>query len=139
MPGERFTDPGNENNLTAFSERAQGKSANRDSPPAAGVLSNVTATVSIRNGVAHMSPLTFQVPGAVVRLKGTFDLQSQDVHMSGDLRMHSDISHVTTGFKSLLLKPLAPFFKKKNAGAVVAIAVTGSPQHYKVSQNIIPH
>jgi hypothetical protein len=139
VPGERFTDHGNENNLTAFSERAQGKSAGRDSPPEEGVLSNVTATVSIRNGIAHMSPLTFEVPGAVVRLNGTFDLQSQDVHMSGDLRMQSDISHVTTGFKSLLLKPLAPFFKKKNAGAVVPIALTGSPQHYKVSQNIIPH
>ena len=59
--------------------------------------------------------------------------------MTGDLRMQTDISHVTTGFKSFVLKPLAPFFKKKDAGAVVPIAVTGSPQNYKVSQNIIPH
>jgi hypothetical protein len=41
--------------------------------------------------------------------------------------MDTDISHAATGFKSFLLKPLAPFFKKKNAGAVISIAVTGMP------------
>lgn len=53
--------------------------------------------------------------------------------------MQSDVSHVTTGFKSLLLKPLVPFLKSKDAGAVVPIAITGSPQHYRIGQNVIPH
>jgi hypothetical protein len=51
--------------------------------------------------------------------------------------MESDISHVTTGFKSVLLKPLAPFFKKKHAGAVIPIAVTGGPGHYTVTQDLL--
>ena len=59
------------------------------------------------------------------------------MHMLGELKMESDISHVTTGFKSVLLKPLAPFFKKKHAGAVVPIAVTGGPGNYKVNQNLL--
>ncbi len=50
--------------------------------------------------------------------------------------MDTDISHATTGFKSFLLKPLAPFFKKRNAGAVVPIAITGTPGHYQVTQDI---
>ena len=50
--------------------------------------------------------------------------------------MESDISHVTTGFKSVLMKPLIPFFKKDNAGAVIPIAITGGPGGYKVTQNI---
>jgi hypothetical protein len=50
--------------------------------------------------------------------------------------MDTDISHTTTGFKSFLLKPLAAFFKTKNAGAVVPIAVTGTPGNYKVTQNL---
>jgi hypothetical protein len=50
--------------------------------------------------------------------------------------MDTDISHTATGFKSFLLKPLAPFFRKKNAGAVVPIAVTGTPGHYHVTQDI---
>ena len=53
--------------------------------------------------------------------------------------MQSDVSHVTSGFKAILLKPLAPFFKKDGAGAVVPIAITGTPHHYKVGQNILPH
>jgi hypothetical protein len=138
-PGERFTDPATERNLTAFSQRAQGQVQPEDPAAEPGVISNIMATVFVRNGTAHVVPLTFQVPGAAVHLNGTFDLQSQNVHMAGDLRMQSDLSHVTTGFKSLLLKPLAPFFKKKDAGAVVPIAITGSPQHYKIGQNILPH
>jgi hypothetical protein len=51
--------------------------------------------------------------------------------------MKSDISHAVTGWKSILLKPLAPFFKKKKAGAAVPIAITGKPGHYQVSSNIL--
>jgi len=74
-----------------------------------------------------------------VNLAGTFNLRGGGVHMLGDLHMQSDISHVTTGFKSILLKPLSPFFRKGHAGAVVPIAITGSPHHYKVSQNLLHH
>jgi hypothetical protein len=59
------------------------------------------------------------------------------VRLVGNLRMDTDISHTSTGFKSFLLKPLAPFFKKKQAGALVPIAVTGSPGHYQVSQDLL--
>jgi hypothetical protein len=51
--------------------------------------------------------------------------------------MESDISHAATAFKSLLLRPLAPFFKKHHAGAVVPITVTGGPGNYKVSQDLL--
>jgi hypothetical protein len=51
--------------------------------------------------------------------------------------MDTDISHTSTGLKSWLLKPLAPFFKKKDRGAVVPIAVTGGPGHYRVTQDLM--
>jgi hypothetical protein len=51
--------------------------------------------------------------------------------------MQSDISHTATGFKSALMKPLIPFFKKNNAGAVIPIAITGGPGGYKVTQNLL--
>jgi len=44
---------------------------------------------------------------------------------------------VTTGWKSMMLKPLAPFFKKKPAGAVFPIAVTGGPGNYKIGQDFL--
>jgi hypothetical protein len=139
VPGERFTDTATERNLSAFSQRAEGIKAGEDPRAQPAVLPNVAATVSVRNGMAQMSPLMVHMPGAAVRLNGAFDLQKQNVRLTGDLRMQSDVSHVTTGLKAILLKPLAPFFKKDGAGAVVPIAITGTPHHYKVGQNILPH
>ena len=137
VPGERFTNTATERDLTAFSHRAQGIKTKEDPVEEPAVLSNIEATTSVRNGIAHMSPLMFQLPGAAVRLKGAFNLQNQQVHMAGDLRMNSDVSHVTSGFKALLLKPLAPFFKKNGAGAVVPIAISGTAENPKIGQNIV--
>ena len=100
-------------------------------------VSSLAGDVAIRNGVAHAKALTFELPGVVAHLSGDFDLRNQNVKMTGDLRMQADVSHVTTGFKSVLLKPFAPFFRRKQAGAVVPIAISGAPHQYKVSQNVM--
>jgi hypothetical protein len=92
--------------------------------------------VRIESGVVSTSRLTFNVPGAQATIAGTFRFDGEVAHLTGNLKMDTDISHATTGFKSFLLKPLAPFFKKKNAGAVVPIAVTGTPGKYQVTQDI---
>jgi hypothetical protein len=94
--------------------------------------------VVITKGVVHGSRLVFAVPGASIEASGTFDLKSEKVDMAGDLRMNADLPHVTTGFKSFLLKPLAPLFRKKHAGAVVPVRLTGGPGQYKISQNVVP-
>jgi hypothetical protein len=150
VPAERLTDRADEQTLSAFSQRAQTDkhaksdpiSANQTAPgqpssSATDVLSSVKGPARIRDGVVSTQRLTFQIPGAEADLSGTFNLHDRTVHMAGNLRMQSNISHVDTGFKSILLKPFIPFFKKKHAGAVIPIAVTGSPGQYKVTQNIV--
>jgi len=87
--------------------------------------------------VVSSQRLTFEVPGAEAELNGWYDLGDGKVRLIGKLRMDSDVSHVTTGFKSLLLKPLVPFFRKNNAGALVPIVVTGAPDNYDVKQNLL--
>jgi hypothetical protein len=87
--------------------------------------------------VVSTERLTFALPGASANLNGSYNLSSGNVHLVGSVRMDSDISHVTTGLKSLLLKPLIPFFRKDNAGAVIPIAATGGPNNCKVSQNLV--
>ncbi len=138
VPTERLTDKKTEKNLSAFSQRAQGKSQGHGdkSDEESDTLSSIKGMAQIRNGIIRSQHLVFQVAGAEADLSGTFTLHGQVAHLVGDLKMESDISHTTTGFKSFLLKPLAPFFKKRNAGAVVPIVVTGSPGSYKVSQDI---
>ncbi len=140
IPKERLTATSTERSLTAFSERAQGTSGGQAAAYAEehDVLSSLQGAVLVTRGVAHASRLVLEVPGASVEVNGTYDLRDQAVKMVGDLRMQSDISHITTGFKSFLLKPLAPFFKKQGSGAVVPVKVTGRPGQYKIGQNIFP-
>lgn len=137
IPRERITNPVAERKLTAFSERAQGHSSEGDHPTTSEVISRLDGQVEIRNGIVYAHSLKFQVPGADVDLNGTFNLRNRNAHLLGELRMQSDISHLTTGFKSLLLKPLAPFFKKPGAETVIPVSITGAPHAYKVQQNIL--
>jgi AsmA-like C-terminal region len=145
IPAERLTDQTTERKLSDFSRRAEDlKSTKLDAVPAdqdptahADVLSSLNGRAKVSDGVVSTERLTFQMPGAAVDLNGTFNFRDSTVHLLGNLHMQSDISHVTTGFKSLLMKPLIPFFKKDNSGAVIPIAITGGPSQYKVTQNLL--
>jgi hypothetical protein len=153
VPAERLTNRSTETELSSFSQRAQGTAAAKGTPPTKGppaakqaaivgdpqpdVLSSLEGIVTVRRGVMSSQRLTFKVPGAAAELKGTYRLHDGEVHLVGNLTMDTDISHVTTGFKSMLLKPLAPFFKHKSAGAVIPIAITGKRNQYKVGQDLL--
>jgi hypothetical protein len=152
VPAERLTDRATEQKLSAFSERAQGGKAPKTDAaagdPGAGtadsasgsttdVLSSLNGQVKIRDGILSTQRMTFDMPGAGADLSGSYNLHDHSVNLVGNLRMQANISHVTTGFKSMLLKPLIPFFKKSKAGAVIPIAVTGRPGGYKVTQNLL--
>lgn len=142
VPAEKVTDKKTEKTLSDFSRRAQGKQKANSLSDTSGesgatdVVSSLEGPAKIEDGVVSTPRLKFDVPGAQASLAGTYRLHNDEAHLTGDLRMDKDISHAATGFKSFLLKPLAPFFKKKNAGADVPIAVTGTPGHYQVRQNI---
>jgi hypothetical protein len=147
IPAERLTNKTTERKLSAFSQRSQGlKStdldavlADQDPTAHSDALSSLNGRAQIRDGIVSTERLTCQMPGAALDLNGTFNFNDRIVHLLGNLYMESDISHVTTGFKSLLMKPLIPFFKRDNSGAVVPIAITGSPHRYKVTQNLFHH
>ena len=139
VPRETVTESKTEKSLSAFSERAQGKKAPDPEKNAAEIpdaISSIAGPAKIRNAVVNTHGLVFKVPGAQATLEGTFNLHTSAVHLTGNVATKADIAKDATGFKSVLLKPLAPFFRKKPAGAVIPIAVTGTPGHYEVSQNI---
>lgn len=136
IPRERLTSRSTEQSLTAFSERAQGgHETKQEAAPT--VVSSLVGTVAVRHGVALARDLRFEVPGAAAKVSGTYGLQKGEAKLHGTLRMDSDLSHVTTGWKAMLLKPLAPFFRKKPAGAVIPVKVTGRPGNYKVGANLM--
>jgi len=137
VPAEKLTDRNSQQQLASFSSRAQGAKADAEDEAAADAMSSVKGPATIRNGIISSSNLVFEVPGASANLNGTYNLWNDQVHLVGHISMQTDISHVTTGWKSMMLKPLAPFFKKKPAGAVFPIAVTGGPGNYKIGQDFL--
>ena len=139
IPAEHITNQKAAQSLTSFSNRSKGEEDEEAARNAetANAISSLAGPAEIRDAVVTTHNLTFTVPGAQAKLDGTFNFHTTGVHLLGKLAMQSDLSHATTGFKSILLKPLAPFFRKKNAGALVSIAITGNSGHYQVQQNVM--
>ena len=114
--------------INKLSERASGEKEKEEENPE-DVISDLKGHVILRNGIATFSNVTFSVPGALARLSGTFNLINEEINLHGTLDMQAKLSQTTKGVKSFLLKALDPFFKKKRAGAVVPIKITGTYGH----------
>jgi hypothetical protein len=142
VPAEKLTDSSQELTGSAFSSRARDldlpdpKAHPDKAYETPNVLSSLEGPATIRKGVASTNQVVFRIPGAEARLHGSFNFHTKAVDLAGHLRMQSDVSHTVSGFKAVLLKPLAPFFHHKHAGADIPIVITGKPGHYKISQNI---
>ncbi len=119
----QFSELNIQSKVAALSHRGQG---DPEVKTAGGVASNFAGKFVLGEGVMTLSNLTFSVPGAAVNLDGTYKLQDQTVDFKGALRLDAELSQTTTGWKSILLKPLDPLFKKDGAGTYLPITITGT-------------
>jgi len=92
------------------------------------VVSDLQGTFKLKDSVMTFTKLSFGVPGALIKLAGTYGLSDETMDFHGTLRMQATLSQTMTGFKSLLLKVADPFFRKDGAGAVLPIKITGTRQ-----------
>lgn len=131
-----FSDKETERELAKLSVSAikGDKEEDREDPQA--VLSDVKGQVEAAQGVAHLAGLSFSVPGAHATLDGTFNLNSYRSDMHGMLITNGEISDTATGVKSLLLKALTPFFKRKKHARIVPFKITGPYGHTAVSLDL---
>jgi len=93
------------------------------------VLSDLKGHVLLKDGTARFSDLSFSVPGAVAQMQGTYNLITEKINLRGTLRTDSAPSNTKQGMKGLLLKVLDPFFKKKRAGYIMPVKITGTYEH----------
>ena len=89
------------------------------------------------HGMAYFPDIHASMPGAEAHLHGTFNLLDTRIHLTGKVALERSLSHAVTGWKAALLKPMSPFFRNKDAGAVVPIAVTGTAQKPKVGPDVL--
>ena len=93
------------------------------------VASNFKARFELKNAVMTFPRLTFSVPGALIRLHGSYGLNSEQLDFHGALELQAKVSQTTTGIKSLLLKAVDPLFQRGKKGTVLPLNVVGTREH----------
>jgi hypothetical protein len=129
-----FSKSETQNGINHLSQGARGDSdkdppkTSRDPDDPETVLSDLTGHVLLRDGAAQFSSLSFSVPGALAQMHGTYNLITEKIDLHGTLKTDSSPSNTTQGIKSLLMKALDPFLKKR-VGYELPIKITGTYEH----------
>src|ERR1700678_977018 len=121
-----FTNPEVEDKVDMLSLRAQGDP--KDAKPGAeDVHSQMTGQFVMDAGKLSFSKLNYALPGATVALTGEYSLDGERFEFEGKLRTDAKVSQmVASKWKSILLKPVDPFFKKNGAGAEIPVKISGT-------------
>jgi hypothetical protein len=120
----KFTSDDVQRKLSGMSHRARGRDPEEK---AENVVSDLSGSFRLKDGSLSFTDLGFAMPGATVRLQGSYGLRSEAIAFAGTLRMDATISEAAGGgIKSFLLKAVDPIFRKKGAGAIVPIKVGGT-------------
>jgi len=121
-----FTSDKIQSKVDALSMRSQGKPKLAQDNIPDDVRSDLTGVFNLENGIIHFSRLQFEIPGTWVNLTGDYSLDGNQFDFHGKARMDAKLSHMVTGWKSILLKPADPFFSKDGAGTEIPVKVTGT-------------
>jgi hypothetical protein len=134
--GGKFANTETERDLTRLSNSSDKQRKNPAEPPAANVLSDLKGHGQAVNGIATLSNLSFTIPGAKAWMHGTYGLIDYKIDLHGTMLTTGNPSDATTGFKSLMLKVITPFLKKKHSAKLVPFKITGTYSKPDVSLDL---
>jgi hypothetical protein len=130
IAGAHFTDPNVQDKIDELSLRGQGQPQQAKQDAGQSVNANVASTMQgnfvLDNDKVTVTGLRYTVPGADIALNGVYSLDGNRLDFHGTARLQAKISQMVTGWKSILLKPVDPFFSKNGAGTEVPIEITGT-------------
>ena len=122
----RFSKTRTQAKVNELSARSRGQDVREEEPPPQSVVSDLKGSVTMRNGIAHLTDVSFAVPGAVATGGGDYNLISKLIDLRGSVRMEAEASEAAGGFKGILLKPFNALFREQNRrGAVMPVSVIG--------------
>jgi hypothetical protein len=121
-----FSNPKVEERIDDLSARSQGEPKLAQAPDTPDVHSILSGTFDLKQGTMNFSKLHFEVPGTKVDMTGQYSLDGNTFDFHGKVRLDAKLSRMVTGWKSILLKPVDPFFSKNGAGTEVPIKITGT-------------
>ena len=111
--------------IDSLSLRSQGRKQSREQN-GEDVPVDLQGVFTLGDGLLSFSFLHFLIPGTHVDMTGDYSLDGRKFDFHGTARLDAKLSQMTTGWKSILLKPVDPFFSKDGAGTEVPIKVTGT-------------
>ncbi|HTA67761.1 MAG TPA: AsmA-like C-terminal region-containing protein [Bryobacteraceae bacterium] len=120
-----FTDAQIQEPVNRLAESARGETKHQEEADKTMVLSNLKGHISANEGIAKLSKASFTEPGTLAEMEGTFDLIDKKLNLRGVLHTSGKLADTKSGFKSLVLKAMSPFLKKKSI-TVVPFVVTGT-------------
>ena len=127
--------PASQKKIDNLSQVGQGEKENDDP---AGVVEDLKGHVALDRTVATFADLSFSVPGAQAHVHGTYGLLTQHIDLHGSLQLENKLSKGEKGMKSVLIKSLEPFLKKKKAGEIVPIRIGGTFKHPSYGLVVVP-
>jgi len=122
LSGVKFTSDDVQGKIAGLSHRAHGDPTDHDPD----VKADFQGSFHLRNGQLGLPDLQFTLPGANVSLRGSYVLKSGAIDLEGTAKLEATVSQMTTGFKSKLLRPFDPLFRRDGAGTVLPIAIGGT-------------
>jgi uncharacterized protein involved in outer membrane biogenesis len=120
----RFSQMKVQERVDQLSRRGRGQTT--DGSGQGDVASGFRGRFTLNDGVMTFEKLSFEVPGVEISLSGTYGLLDERLDMHGTARLDAELSQMTTGFKSFLLKAFDPLFSRNGAGALLPIKIQGT-------------
>ncbi len=108
--------------IDGLSRRGQGEPDNRAIDE---IVNRMSGSFAMKGGTIAFPTLAFAIVGAAVNIGGNYDMLQGQMDFHGALLLDAKVSETVTGWKHWLLKPVDPFFSKRDAGTFLHIKVTG--------------
>lgn len=126
IPAGLFSNEKIQDRIDSLSLRSQGEPKLAQEHAGGSVPSDLDGSFVLDQGLFTFSLLQFAVPGTHANVSGQYSLDGNTFDFHGKLRLDAKLSQMMTGWKSILLKPVDPFFSKHGAGTEVPFKVTGT-------------
>jgi hypothetical protein len=126
IPAGLFSNEKIQDRIDSLSLRSQGKPKEAQEHAGGAVPSDLDGSFHLAEGLFTFPSLQFSVPGTHANVAGQYTLDGNTFDFHGKLKLDAKLSQMMTGWKSVLLKPVDPFFSKHGAGTEVPFKVTGT-------------
>jgi hypothetical protein len=132
LRGVSFSNAQWQETLDKLSMRARGHAKEAKDGDARAVTSQMSGSFTLAHAELRVPDLSYKMPGAQVKLAGTYGLDGETFEFEGTVRTEATASQMLTGWKSVLAKPFDPLFKKDGAGLEIPVKISGTKSSPKL-------